>query len=185
MDGLARGKIIYGDSSGNPAALAVGGANRVLTSDGTDISWAAAAGGGGKVLQVVDTAYGTEQSGNSDTYSDTGLSQAITPANTANKILVLVSQNIQVGDPGGRASCSLRLVRGSTEVEEWPTAAYPIQEGGGQWFYSYLDSPSSTSSTTYHTEYKRNGGDEASIYLQRNQNGQSVSRITLIELDYS
>ena len=42
MDGLARGKIIYGDSSGDPAALAVGSANYILTSDGTDISWAAA-----------------------------------------------------------------------------------------------------------------------------------------------
>ena len=41
MAGLARGKIIYGDSSGNPAALAVGSANQVLKSDGTDISWAA------------------------------------------------------------------------------------------------------------------------------------------------
>ena len=41
MAGLARGKIIYGDSSGNPAALTVGSANQVLKSDGTDISWAA------------------------------------------------------------------------------------------------------------------------------------------------
>ena len=39
MAGLARGKIIYGDSSGNPAALAVGTANYVLKSDGTDIAW--------------------------------------------------------------------------------------------------------------------------------------------------
>ena len=39
MAGLARGKIIHGDSSGNPAALAVGGANTVLQSDGTDISY--------------------------------------------------------------------------------------------------------------------------------------------------
>ena len=46
MAGLARGKIIYGDSSGDPAALAVGSANYVLTSDGTDIAWAAAGGGG-------------------------------------------------------------------------------------------------------------------------------------------
>ncbi len=45
MAGLARGKIIYGDTSGDPAALAVGNANEVLTSDGTDISWAAASGG--------------------------------------------------------------------------------------------------------------------------------------------
>ncbi len=45
MAGLARGKIIYGDSSGNPAALAAGTNNYVLTSDGTDISWAEASGG--------------------------------------------------------------------------------------------------------------------------------------------
>ena len=39
MAGLARGKIIHGDSSGNPAALAAGGANTVLQSDGTDITY--------------------------------------------------------------------------------------------------------------------------------------------------
>jgi len=42
MDGLARGKLIYGDASGDPAALAVGGADEVLTHDGTDLAWAAA-----------------------------------------------------------------------------------------------------------------------------------------------
>ena len=41
MAGLARGKIIIGDSSGDPVALTVGSANQVLKSDGTDISWAA------------------------------------------------------------------------------------------------------------------------------------------------
>ena len=52
MAGLARGKIIYGDASGDPAALTAGNANEVLTSDGTDISWAAASGGisAGKAL---------------------------------------------------------------------------------------------------------------------------------------
>ena len=52
MAGLARGKIIYGDASGDPAALTAGNANDVLTSDGTDISWAAASGGisAGKAL---------------------------------------------------------------------------------------------------------------------------------------
>jgi len=41
MAGLVRGKIIYGDASGDPAALTVGTANYVLTSDGTDVAWAA------------------------------------------------------------------------------------------------------------------------------------------------
>ena len=45
MAGLARGKIIYGDASGDPAALTAGNANELLTSDGTDISWAAASSG--------------------------------------------------------------------------------------------------------------------------------------------
>ena len=45
MAGLARGKIIYGDSSGNPAALTVGSSGQTLVSDGTDISWGEAAAG--------------------------------------------------------------------------------------------------------------------------------------------
>ena len=40
MAGIARGKIIYGDSSGDPAVLAVGSAGTFLKHDGTDISWA-------------------------------------------------------------------------------------------------------------------------------------------------
>jgi len=45
MAGLARGKIIYGDSSGNPTALTVGSNGQTLVSDGTDISWGDAAAG--------------------------------------------------------------------------------------------------------------------------------------------
>ena len=46
MAGLARGKLIIGNASGDPTALAAGSANYVLTSDGTDIAWAEASGGG-------------------------------------------------------------------------------------------------------------------------------------------
>ena len=42
---IARGSIIIGNASANSAELTKGSANTVLTSDGTDISWAAAAGG--------------------------------------------------------------------------------------------------------------------------------------------
>jgi len=41
MAGLARGKVIYGDASGDPAALAIGSANTVLASDGTDVAYSA------------------------------------------------------------------------------------------------------------------------------------------------
>ena len=49
MAGLARGKLIYGNASGNPTALAVGSADQVLTHDGTDLAWADSAGGGSLV----------------------------------------------------------------------------------------------------------------------------------------
>ena len=42
---LARGSILYGNASAATAELTKGSANTVLTSDGTDISWAAASSG--------------------------------------------------------------------------------------------------------------------------------------------
>jgi len=47
LDAITRGSILYGNASGATARLAKGGAGTVLTSDGTDISWAASGGGGG------------------------------------------------------------------------------------------------------------------------------------------
>ncbi len=46
-DEFTRGDIIIGDASGDPAILALGPDTHVLTSDGSDIAWAAASGGGG------------------------------------------------------------------------------------------------------------------------------------------
>ena len=45
LAGIARGKIIYGDASGDPALLAVGTNGQSLVSDGTDISWGDSAAG--------------------------------------------------------------------------------------------------------------------------------------------
>ena len=44
LDAITRGSIIYGNASAATARLAKGGAGTVLTSDGTDIAWAAAGG---------------------------------------------------------------------------------------------------------------------------------------------
>ncbi|MDP6586283.1 MAG: hypothetical protein QF535_16650 [Anaerolineales bacterium] len=46
LDGLDRGSIIYGNASSATTVLGQGNADEVLTSDGTDIAWAAAGGGG-------------------------------------------------------------------------------------------------------------------------------------------
>ena len=46
IEDLARGNIIYGNASAETAKLAPGSNGQVLTSDGTDISWQNASGGG-------------------------------------------------------------------------------------------------------------------------------------------
>ena len=45
LAGIARGKIIYGDASGDPQLLAIGTSGQTIVSDGTDLSWGDAAAG--------------------------------------------------------------------------------------------------------------------------------------------
>ena len=59
LDAITRGSILYGNASGATARLAKGAAGTVLTSDGTDISWAAPAASG--VTYVTKTANYTTQ----------------------------------------------------------------------------------------------------------------------------
>jgi hypothetical protein len=67
MAGLARGKIIVGDSSGNPAALAIGTSGYVLKSDGTDIAWAADADTAALTTEQVQDIAGAMFSSNTET----------------------------------------------------------------------------------------------------------------------
>ena len=46
LDAITRGSILYGNASSETARLAKGAAGTVLTSDGTDLSFVAASGGG-------------------------------------------------------------------------------------------------------------------------------------------
>ena len=64
MAGLARGKIIYGNSSGNPTALALGTSGQALTSDGNDIAW----GQGGKTTEEIQDLVGAMFTGNTETH---------------------------------------------------------------------------------------------------------------------
>ena len=67
MAGLARGKIIVGDSSGNPAALAIGTSGYVLKSDGTDIAWAADADTAALTTEQVQDIAGAMFASNTET----------------------------------------------------------------------------------------------------------------------
>jgi len=100
MAGLARGKLIYGDASGDPAALAVGAADEVLTHDGTDFDWAAA-GGGGKIVQYTNTTSNTATTITSTSDTASNCSGAITPTSSSNKIIVTASFGMQSADNSG------------------------------------------------------------------------------------
>ena len=87
LAGLARGKIIYGDSSGNPAALTVGSNGQTLVSDGTDISWGEAAagatgGGSDKVFwensTTITTSYTITNNYNAGTFGPVTVNNGVT-----------------------------------------------------------------------------------------------------------
>jgi len=59
LDALSRGSILYGNASAATTVLVKGSADQVLTSDGTDIAWADAGGGGGFTSMQVFTSSGT------------------------------------------------------------------------------------------------------------------------------
>jgi hypothetical protein len=152
----ANGDLIVGTSSGAVGRLGVGSTGNVLTVSGGVPTWAAPAGGG-KVLQVVYATNGTQVNNATTNFVDTGLSASITPSSTSSKVLIFVNQRINyyrstsaqggslkilrsttdIYQPGGN-SCEFTNITGATNVEM--KTVVPIQ---------YLDSPNTTSSTTY------------------------------------
>ena len=74
LDAITRGSILYGNASGATARLAKGAAGTVLTSDGTDISWAAAGGGGADAVVFPNLSSPNNTYTTSGTWSKGGLS---------------------------------------------------------------------------------------------------------------
>ena len=183
------GDLLYGTGSGALARLGIGSTNQVLTVAGGIPSWATPAGGGGKVLQVVQGSYSTQTTVASTTMTDTGLSLSITPTSATSKILVMISQVWQVERASYEEGHSMRILRGATEVfatGSTNTAGYIFVASaanvatGGIVPLIYLDSPATTSSTTYKTQGKiQVTASSGTCYYQSNS-GTSV--ITLMEI---
>ena len=115
----------------------------------------------GKVLQVVNAHTGTQVTSNSATYTDTTLSASITPSATSSKILVLVQQSF--GKSGADTYGNIRVYRDSTEIGGTiPARSIGYNQLSGANYigiglaYSYQDSPSSTSSLAYKTQFNNN-----------------------------
>ena len=71
-------------------------------------------GTNGKVGQVLQAEHGTAVTLNTSSFTDTGLTLAITPTATSSKILISVVQSIYLD--GGGAGITLRILRDSTDI---------------------------------------------------------------------
>ena len=190
--------VIKGNTSGQVeiAAPDVAGSTTLTLPTGTGTVITDTAPKTGSVLQVVQTVKTDTFSATTSTYVDvTGLSVSITPTNSSNKVLVLVDLN------WGASALDLntcRLLRGATVIGAGDAAG-----SRGTGFaamrtasadnivtnsISFLDSPSTTSATTYKIQIK-SGGTPNTVFVNRTSNDTNsfafarvVSSITVMEI---
>lgn len=113
----------------------------------------------GAVLQVVTNTYtGGQVSTTNSTMTSTTFATSITPKYSTSKILVLYSGSIYLNGSTGNQAYQT-LYRNSTDLGN--TNGFVEITGGGFWYpsvISYLDSPATTSSTTYTIYHKKLSG---------------------------
>jgi len=180
----AKGDLVAGTGADAFARLAVGANNTVLTADSstaTGLKWAA--GGSGKILQVVSATTTTTVTNSTTTYSDTTLTCSITPSSATSKVLVMISQNGGQKTAGNAGNgLDIQAFRGATSLGYLTTAAAYTNTAviftGMSFSFIYLDSPATTSATTYKTQMKnRIAASSVSI-----QEGNETSSIVLMEI---
>ena len=187
----ARGSAIPSPSEGMVTYLEDADELQVYTT-----AWGAVAGG--KILQVVSTTKSDAFTTTSTSFTDiTGLSASITPSSASSKIMVFVSMDAAstVGYAG-----AARLLRGATPISVGDAAgsrtpaSMSFNNVGGSannrlapFALNFLDSPSTTSSTTYKMEgFVQSGG---TLYVNRGESATDSalvvrlpSTITLMEV---
>jgi len=138
--------------------------------------------GGGKVLQVLNMLTATETVVSNNTYTDVGITLAITPSSTSSKILIIAQCN-GVGKFTNNTFAKLRMLRDSTTIiddfaKEGGNTGDTATNKIGTIGTTYLDSPSSTSSLTYKVQMM-SGQNNASV--QCGASG-AKSTMTLMEI---
>jgi hypothetical protein len=177
------GDTIYSSSGSTPARLGIGSTGQVLTVAGGLPSWATPAAGGGKVLQVINATTSTQVSNSTSTFADTGLTATITPSSASSKVLVFVSQNgVQ---KNGDTAVVIKLLRGATQIvfltDSAGNAGLSSTIDCGTVGTTYLDSPATTSATTYKTQFS-NYLPDGTCRVQNFKATSSTSTITLMEI---
>ena len=110
-----------------------------------------------RILQVVSATYSTLTTSTSGTYADTGLTVSITPSSTSSKIFVVANHSVY--NDTANTAAGIRIVRGSTSLTATINVSYsPTAAIASSWSMNYLDSPATTSATTYKTTFARTNG---------------------------
>lgn len=150
--------------------------NVVTTGDTSTVTETMINGSLGKVLQVVHV------DGPASTVSKTGagsltvISAAITPSSTSNKVLVLGTAYAS-GSGGSNTWLQIQIFRGVTNLRNGPYQGISLANQGSALATNHLDSPSTTSSTTYNINIER-GSSGTNAW----DAGASRSSITLMEI---
>ena len=172
--------------------------NRIVPRDGLP------SGSSGGIIQMKQTVKTDTFSKNSSSWADiTGMSVSITPTRADSKVFVMV--DIKIGTDHGDSDFQMKIVRGSTDVYigdtdgnrtsssmGTPSYGMPANDTDGEYYLKqvslmFLDSPSTTSSTTYKLQIRNYCG--RTNYVNRTGNDsntqvypRTASSITVMEV---
>ena len=183
----AKGDLLVGTGADAVGRLAVGTNGQMLVADSaatTGLKWNT-----GGILQVASTVKSDSFSTSSTSFVDlTGLSVSITPTYSTSKILITVT----LGSVGSNAGLTMffNLVRGSTAIAQPSSGASASSFNGAfggsglnsPFSLTFLDSPSTTSSTTYKIQTRVDGGTGFINSFNSPAGYTTVSTITVMEV---
>lgn len=132
----------------------------------------------GSVLQTITAEISGASYEATTSFADVGLSATITPSSSNSKILVLHSSPCITN---GTQDAIVLLLRGSTTVYNFNLYTNISSWTAASTTFSYLDSPATTSATTYKIQAKKGAGTGYFYYCYTNS-VQSQATLTLLEI---
>ena len=161
------GDTIYSSSGSTPARLAIGSTGNVLTVAGGVPTWAAPAGGG-KIAQVVYASTNTLVANSTNVMADSGLTATITPTSATSKILIMTTNDVEKSVGNANNAPELELFRGATSLGKFAHnllfTGTTLRLHGTHSAYNYLDTPSTTSATTYKIQFRNSSNTAEVVY---------------------
>jgi hypothetical protein len=157
-----------------------------LSGDGEIAGFDPVASGFGKVLQVVSVTKINTFSSTSTSFVDvTDLALTITPADSSNKILVVAMLSLRNALSGYNTGS--RVIRGASTVITSQAGDYGdvvTQSNSrlGAQIFMHLDSPATTSATTYKVQIRNEGGSTSNALVNDFDGRNATSSFTLIEV---